>query len=105
MSSAEFIGARVEKDIAGMIEDTAKEEYVDKTAALKQLVLLGRKQYLLQKYLKLYREGKCSIDKAAESAGIIVAEMMQEAAKAGIHSSETADDYRKGLELLKKSKV
>ncbi len=103
MSEAQFIGARIEKDIAGMIEDTAKEEYVDKTAALKQLIILGRKQYLLRKYLQLYRDGRCSIDKAAEAIGATVAEMMQEAAKAGIRSSETAEEYREGLELLKKS--
>ena len=100
MSRAEFIGARFEKYILDMVEDTAREEKVDKTKALKQLVVLGRKQHLLQKHLQLYREGKCSLDKAAEEVGITVAEMMQEAVKAGIKSDETIDDYRKGVQLL-----
>lgn len=100
MSGSEFIGARLGKELISAIEDTAKEESVDKTSALKQLVILGRRQYLMQKYLQLYRDGKCSIDRAAEAAGITVSEMMEEAAKAGIRSTETIEEYRKGLELL-----
>lgn len=61
---------------------------------------MRKKQLLIQKYLELYKTGRCSIDKAAEEVGITVAEMMQEAAKAGIKSDETIAEYRKGLELL-----
>ncbi|GEM_PF-1004737 len=100
MSGSEFIGARLSRELINIIEDTAKEESVDKTSALKQLVILGRRQYLLLKYLQLYRDGKCSIDKAAEATGMTVAEMMQEASKAGIRSTETIEEYRKGVELL-----
>lgn len=100
MTEVEYLGARLEKDIVQMVEDTAEEEHVDKTKALKELILLGRKQFLLHKYLELYRMGQCSLDKAAEEAGITVNEMMQEAAKAGIQSTETIEEYRKGLALL-----
>lgn len=100
MSEIEFVGARIEKDILGMIEDTAEEEHVDKTKALKQLIIIGRKHYVLQKYLQLYREGKCSLDKAAEKVGITITEMMQEAVKVGITSLESIEEYRRGLELL-----
>ncbi|MBI2664330.1 hypothetical protein HYX10_03240 [Candidatus Woesearchaeota archaeon] len=103
MSKAEFLGARLEKDIVRMIEDTASEERVDKTKALKELILIGRKQFLLRKHMELYRQGKCSIDKAAEKAGVTVSEMMQEAAKAGVKSTETLEDYRRGLELLSRA--
>ena len=101
MSEAEFLGARLEKDIVRMIEETAREERVDKTKALKELIQIGRKQFLLNKHLEEYRRGKCSIDKAAEKAGVTVAEMMQEAAKSGIKSTETMEEYRRGLELLR----
>lgn len=103
MSESEFLGARMEKDLIKMIEKTAEEEHVDKTKALKELVVLGRKQFLIKKYLELYRAGKCSIDKAADAVGVTVSEMMHEAAKAGIRSTETIADYREGLELLKKA--
>ena len=100
MSEAEFVGARMSREVVNMIEATAREERVDKTKALKELVVLGRKQYLLQRYLQAYREGKCSLDKAAEAVGITVAEMMKEAAKEGIASTETVEEYREGLRLL-----
>lgn len=103
MSEAEFLGARLEKNIVRMIEETAKEERVDKTKALKELIQIGRKQFLLNKQLEEYRKGKCSIDKAAEKAGITVAEMMQEASNAGIKSTESLEEYRRGLELLKQA--
>jgi len=100
MSEAEFIGARLEKNIFKMVEDTANEEKVDKTTALKSLIIIGRKQFLTKKYLELYRDGKCSLDKAAKKIGITVNEMMQEAINAKIKSDETIDEYRKGVEIL-----
>ncbi len=100
MSEIEFVGARMEKEIVHMIEETAEEEQVDKTKALKQLVILGRKEYLLQKYLQLYREGRCSLDKAAEEIGITMWEMMKEATNAGIQSNQTIDEYKEGLKYL-----
>ncbi|MAG45384.1 MAG: hypothetical protein CMH63_01260 [Nanoarchaeota archaeon] len=59
-----------------------------------------RKQFLLNKYLELYKQGKCSIDKAAESIGITISEMMQKATSAGIKSTENLDEYKEGLKLL-----
>jgi len=85
------------------VEETAEEERVDKTKALKDLIMLRRRQFLLNKYIDLYRKGRCSLDKAAEKAGIIVSEMMKEVVTEGINSTETIEEYREGLELLEKS--
>ena len=103
MAEVKFLGARLEMDILAMVEETAKEEHVDKTKALKDLIILGRKQFLIKKYVNLYRDGGCSIDKAAERCKITVSEMMKEASKEGIKSSETIEEYRNGLELLKRT--
>ncbi len=100
MSEVQFIGARLEENIILMVEKTAQEEQVDKTKALKDLIILGRKQFLIQRYMELYRRGGCSIDQAAKEVGITVAEMMEEASKAGIKSTETIEEYKAGLKLL-----
>lgn len=100
MSETEYLGARLERDIVKMVEKTAKEENIDKTKALKELIILGRKQLLIQKQIDLYRKGQCSIDKAAEIVGIPVTEMMREAVKAGISSNETIEEYRRGVSIL-----
>ena len=66
MSETEFIGARLEPEILSMVEDTAKEEQMDKTRALKQLITVGRKQYLLQKGMgKEYINGEEFVVKSA----------------------------------------
>ena len=100
MTRVQFLGARLERKIIQMVEQTAKEERVDKTQALKELLLLGRKQYLINKHIELYRRGLCSVDKAAEEVGITMVEMMQEVVKAGLKSTETIEEYKKGLALL-----
>jgi|SRR3989338_8817752 len=102
MSSTEFIGARLDKETMKMIDQTAKEEKVDKTRALKELIRIGRKKYLLEKNLEKYRTGLCSLDKAAKESGIALVEMMQEAVKSGITSDQTIEEYRKGLNILMK---
>jgi len=65
------------------------------------LIILGRKQFLIKRYLDMYKHEQCSIDKAAQACRITVNEMMKEAMKEGIKSSETMEEYKKGLELLK----
>ncbi|MBI3032714.1 hypothetical protein HYY69_04525 [Candidatus Woesearchaeota archaeon] len=100
MTKVIFLGARLEQDIVEMVEKTAHEEQVDKTRALKELIQLGRKQYLLKKYLDMYKDGKCSLDYAANKVGLTVGEIMEEAAKEGIDSSETIEEYKQGLQVL-----
>ena len=100
MSSSKFLGVRLEEDFFRMVEETASEEHTDKTTALKQLIELGRKEFLLKKYIEMYRAGKCSIDKAAAAVGITIPEMMKEAADAGITTDETLEEYREGLKHL-----
>jgi len=100
MTEAKFLGVRLEEDFLRMVEDTADEEHTDKTTALKQLIELGRKEFLLKKYLELYRMGRCSIDKAAQAVGLTLPEMMKKAADEGITSSETIEEYREGLRCL-----
>jgi len=101
MTKARYLGARLDDEIVRMVELTAEEEHLDKTSALKELILIGRRQFLIDKHLEEYRLGRCSLDKAARLAGITISEMMQEAAKAGIKSTETIEEFRKGLKLLK----
>ena len=83
-----------------MVKPTAQEKRINKTHALKELIVLGRKQFLLKKYLEHYCDGTCSLDKAAHHVGITFHEMMHEAAKAGIESTETLEEYRRVLQLL-----
>ena len=102
MSKKKFIGARIEPEVFQIVENVAKEESIDRTAAIKKLVLIGWKELKLEHSLTKYREGKISLDKAAEIAGIPIQEMMKQASLHGIKSEETLEEFKEGLNILLK---
>ncbi len=51
--------------------------------------------------LERYREGKASLSKAAEVAGVSVSEMMNLLAEHGIPADLRVEDYREGLQTLR----
>lgn len=60
---------------------------------------LGRIMWAVEKY----KEGKVSLGKAAEIAGVSVSEMMDMLSKFGVESRLGYEDYLKGLENLSKA--
>ena len=103
MPNTKFVGARLEPEIVKMIDQTAKEGKIDRSTALKELVQYGRQKLLEKKAIESYREGKISVDKAAEMLSITVSETMKLLSNAGIRSEETLEEYKEGLKLLLKT--
>ncbi len=97
---AEFLGVRLPRDVLKFVEETAKEEGKDKSTAVRELLILGRKKLQEQRAIDLYRQGIISTDKAAEIAGITVVEAMSMLAANGLKSDETVEEYRRGLAIL-----
>ncbi|MEK6886503.1 MAG: UPF0175 family protein [Nanoarchaeota archaeon] len=95
-----FVGARLAPEIIKMIDQTAKEGRIDRSAALKELVQYGRQKLLEKNAIEFYREGKISVDKAADMLSITVSETMKLLSNAGIRSEETLEEYKEGLKLL-----
>ena len=100
MPDTKFVGARLELEIVKMIDQTAREEKIDRSTALKELVQYGRQKLLEKKAVESYREGRISVDKAAEMLSITVSETMKLFSNAGIRSEETLEEYKEGLKLL-----
>jgi predicted HTH domain antitoxin len=101
MTKKEFLGLRVEPEVLAMVNEVAREEQVDKTKAIKILVQIGWREMRLEKALEGHRRGEISLDKAAELTGLNVAQIMEEAARHGIKSDETLEEYLSGLELIR----
>jgi predicted HTH domain antitoxin len=55
----------------------------------------------MAKALERYREGKASLSKAAEVAGVSVSEMMDLLAEHGIPADLRLEDYRESLKKLR----
>jgi len=75
---------RLPKEIVEEIEKFSREEGVDKGTLIRKLIAESLKEYKIKKALELYREGKVSLWKAAEIAGITYREALEEIKKRNI---------------------
>jgi len=98
----ELISARFQIEDTKIIEDRARDEKTDKTTALKRIFALGAKQYKINKAVKQYQEGKISIGKAAQMAGITLWEIMDKLKEKNIPNPLGKEEYLEGLKNLEK---
>jgi len=75
---------RLPKEMVEEIERLSKEEGIDKGTLIRKLISESLKEYKIKKVLELYREGKVSLWKAAEIAGITYREALEELKKRDI---------------------
>lgn len=66
---------------------------MDKSTTVRELIELGKIYFAILKY----KDGKISIGKAAEIAGLSLSEMIDLAAKLGIESKLEVSDYLEGF--------
>ena len=97
-----LVGARLDDATLEVIERTAREERLDRTAAMKELICYGRQKLLEKRAIEAYRDGRISADKAAEMMKTTVIEAMQIFASAGLRSEETLEEFREGLKSLQR---
>ncbi len=75
---------RLPKEIVEEIEKLSKEEGIDKGTLIRRLIAESLREYKIKRALELYREGKVSLWKAAEIAGITYREALEELRKRNI---------------------
>lgn len=80
-----------------LVEQLAKWGKKDKSTAIRELVEYG-KIYLA---IKLYKEGKISIGRAAEIANLSISETMDLFVELGIKSNIDVEDYLEGLKYAR----
>lgn len=85
---------RLPKEMVEEIEKLSKEEGMDKGTLIRKLISESLREYKIRKSLEMYRDGKVSLWKAAEIAGITYREALGELRKRNI-------PFRYGLEDLK----
>jgi len=82
------------------LEEIAKEERVHRANAISEIFELGIKEWKLRRALRLYREGKITLWKAAEIAELTLHEMIDAIDKEGIpydYDVDTTLDYIRRL--------
>ncbi len=92
------VTVRLPNEDIKLIEKVSKEEKKDKSAAIRELIELGRIYSAILKY----KEGGISIGKCAEIAGMKLSPMMDLLAELRIESKLDVMDYLEGKKGSKK---
>jgi predicted HTH domain antitoxin len=71
------IATRVPKEIDEFLEKIMKEEKLDKSTTTRKLLELGIAEWRSERAIDLLRNGKVTLAKAAEIAGISIYEMIE----------------------------
>jgi predicted HTH domain antitoxin len=89
---------RMDHDNYRFLRDITKEERSDLSKAVRDLVTRGRVMLAVERYKK----GDASLGKAAELAGLPLAQMMTVLTEFGVESRLEKEDYLQGLRNLQK---
>lgn len=81
---------RVPKKLIYLAELRSREEYVDKTTALRQLIYLGAEDYVME----LYEKGRVSLSMAAALLDKNVHEIVRIAQRKGIRVGATEEQQK-----------
>lgn len=89
---------RIPEEILALAKLRAKEEYIDQSTAIRQLLYLGAEGYILS----LVESGRISGGRAAELLNISIQDVHRLAEKHGIQLGATNEQQRKSAENLKR---
>ena len=90
---------RMDRENYEFLTELSKRGRGDLSKAVRELVHRGRLMLAVEKY----RNGEASLGKAAELAGIPVGEMIGILAEYGVKANLDQEDYRQGLENLRRA--
>ncbi len=96
------IAARFHPEVADEVERIAAEERVDKSTVIVRAADLYVKRWKLEKALNSYLEGKVTLWKAAENAGLSLWEFMDEIEKRKLSIQYTSEDFIEDFEAALK---
>jgi len=67
---------RVEEDLAKVIDEVSKEEGMDRSTVIRRFLMKAAKEWLIEKSLEDYEEGKITLWQAAEKCSLSLWEMI-----------------------------
>jgi len=89
---------RIPENLITLAQLRYREEHINQSTALKQLLYTGAESYILE----LLRKGRISIGKAAELLDTPIYEIYRLANERNIELGATETQYRKSKEIAKK---
>jgi predicted HTH domain antitoxin len=99
---SEIVSTRIPDEVARDLKEIEEEEKTDRATVIRKLLVRGIKQWKIERALRLYREGKATLWRAARLAGVTLREMMEMAAKEEIQFQYTPKDLEEDIEAAMK---
>ena len=94
---------RIEEDLAKVIDEVSKEEGMDRSTVIRRFLMKAVKEWLIERSLEDYEQGKVTLWQAAERCGLSLWEIVIEARKREIHVPYTLEEFKEDLKGLKKA--
>src|SRR4030067_886766 len=88
---------RIEEDLAKVIDEVSKTEGIDRSTVIRRFLMKAVKEWLIERSLEDYEEGKVTLWQAAKRCGLSLWEMSLEARKREIHVPYTLEAFKEDL--------
>jgi len=95
------VTTRVEDELAKVIDEVAKREGMDRSTVIRRFLSRAAKDWLIEKSLEDYEEGKVTLWQAAARCDLSLWEMINELKKREVHVPYTLEELREDLKGLR----
>ncbi len=94
------VTTRVPEETLNEIDALSKEKHMDRATFLRNIIEKGLKSERKERTLKLYKERKISLEKAASILGVDIAQMIDIIRDEELHLDYTQEELREDLRGL-----
>jgi predicted HTH domain antitoxin len=91
---------RVEEELAKVIDEVARREGMDRSTVIRRFLMKAVKEWLIERSLEDYEQGKATLWQAAARCGMSLWEMISEVKKREIHVPYTLEELKEDLKGL-----
>lgn len=95
------VTTRVGEELARIIDWIAKREGMDRSTVIRRFLLKAVKDWLIEKSLEEYEQGKLTLWQAAKKCDLSLWEMISEVKKKGVHVPYTLEELEEDLKAFK----
>jgi predicted HTH domain antitoxin len=94
------VTTRVEEELVKIIDGIAKREGMDRSTVVRRFLLKAVKDWLIEKSLEEYEEGRLTLWQAARKCGLSLWEMVEEVKKRRVHVPYSLEELKEDLKVF-----
>lgn len=94
------VTTRVEDKLAKLIDEIARKEKMDRSTVIRRFLSKAAKDWLIEKSLGEYEEGKITLWQAAKKSGLSLWEIIGEVERREVRVPYTLEELKKDLKGL-----